>query len=149
MDCYIFGLSGLALLGGSIATLTVSKEQHNILRNVFSDKLDKKYENISNERRNHYIIGLVMGIIISLIVVKNVSIVNYFKRVMLFLTITFATAIIFYSIMPKSDYMLNYLKTPEEISKWLDVYKTMKTRYFMGFILGLLAAIPISHISCN
>lgn len=148
MNCYIFGLSGLALLGGSMATLTVSKEQHNVLRNVFSNELDKKYENISNERRNHYIIGLVMGIILSLIIVKNVSIVNYFKRVMLFLTITFATAIIFYSIMPKSDYMLNYLKTPEEISKWLDVYKTMKTRYFTGFILGLLAAIPISYISC-
>jgi hypothetical protein len=148
MNCYIFGLSGLALLGGSIATLTVSKEQHNLLKNVFSDELDKKYENISNERRNHYIIGLVMGIIISIIVVKNVVIENYFKRVMLFLTITFATAILFYSIMPKSDYMLNYLKTPEEINKWLEVYKTMKTRYFSGFILGLLAAIPISYISC-
>ena len=148
MNCYIFGLSGLALLGGSIATLTVSKEQHNVLRNVFSNELDKKYENISNERRNHYIIGLVMGIILSLIIVKNVSIENYFKRVMLFLTITFVTAIIFYTVMPKSDYMLNYLKTPEEINKWLEVYKTMKTRYYTGFILGLLAAIPISYISC-
>lgn len=38
--------------------------------------------------------------------------------------------------MPKSDYMLNYLKTPEENKKWLDVYKTMKFRYFYGFIIG-------------
>lgn len=148
MDCYISTFAGLALLGGSISTLSVNKEQHKILRDVFSDELDKRYENIAIERRNHYIIGIVLGILISYFVSKNINILNNFTRIMLFITITLTTAIVFYMVMPKSDYMLNYLKTSEENKKWLEVYTTMKSRYFIGFILGILASVPFSRILC-
>lgn len=148
MNCYLSGILGLALLSGSIATLTVSEEQHNILRKVFSNELDKKYENIINERRNHYIIGLLIGFVLSYIVLKTFQLSNYFTRMTLFLSITLGSAVIFYTVMPKSDYMLNYLKTPEENKKWLDVYKTMKTRYIVGLILGFLAAIPLAKLFC-
>jgi hypothetical protein len=50
--------------------------------------------------------------------------------------------------MPKSDYMLNHLKTPEENRKWLQVYNTMKNRYYLGFLLGILAAIPLANVLC-
>jgi uncharacterized protein YacL len=140
---------GLALLGGSIATLTVSKEQHNLLRNTLSEELDKKYEKIAKQRRNHYILGLLIGLFISYIVIKNTNIKNYFTRITLFFTITLGTAIIFYMIMPKSDYMLNHLKTPEQNKRWLDIYKTMKNRYLLGFILGILAAIPLGNTFCK
>jgi len=149
MNCYVSGMIGLALLGGSIATLTVSKEQHNLLRNTLSEELDKKYEKISTQRRNHYIIGLLIGLFISYIIIKNTNIKNYYTKITLFFTITLATAIIFYMIMPKSDFMLNHLKTPEQNKRWLDIYKTMKNRYLLGFILGILAAIPLGNTFCK
>lgn len=148
MDCYFYGIIGLGLLSASIATLTVTKEQHDVLRNVFSKELDKKYENIIIERRNHYIMGLILGIFISFVISKNVIILNNFARLMLFLTITLGTAVMFYMIIPKSDYMLNHLKTPEENKKWLEIYKTMKSRYFIGFVLGMLATIPLARTFC-
>jgi hypothetical protein len=32
--------------------------------------------------------------------------------------------------------------------QWLQVYKTMQSRYFIGLVLGALAAIPIANIMC-
>jgi len=44
--------------------------------------------------------------------------------------------------------MLKHLKTPEENKKWLEVYTTMKSRYFLGLVMGALAAIPIAGVFC-
>jgi len=148
MNCYLSALAGLGLLGGSFATLSSSEEQNNILRNVLSDDLAARYELIIKERRNHYIIGVVLGIVLSLLFVPPFRSIKTFTRITLFLVITLATACIFYRVMPKSDYMLNHLKTPEQTKKWLQVYNTMKTKYQTGFALGLLAAVPISRIVC-
>lgn len=146
--CYIFGLIGLSLLGGSISTISINEKQHDYLRHAFSDKLDKIYENIIIERRNQYIIGLIIGIIISFIILRNVKLFNYYTRITLFFAITIGTAILYYTIMPKSDYMLNHLKTPEENKKWLEVYKYMRKRYFIGALLGALSSIAFGSILC-
>jgi hypothetical protein len=148
MNCYLSSILGLGLLGGSIATMTVTKEQHNNLKDVFSDDLDKKYDEIITERRNHYLIGLIVGAIISIIVIKNIININYYTRITLFLAITLGTAVLLYMVLPKSDYMLNHLKTAEENKKWLDVYKTMKSRYYIGFVLGIIGALLLGSVFC-
>ena len=51
--------------------------------------------------------------------------------------------------MPKSDYMLKHLKTPEQNKAWLDVYLLFKQRHIAGFLLGALAAIPVSLALCD
>ncbi len=66
----------------------------------------------------------------------------------LFLAVTLLTTVMFYSLMPKSDYMLNHLKTEEENKAWLEVYKTMKQRYFVGLVVGALAAVPLANALC-
>jgi hypothetical protein len=71
-----------------------------------------------------------------------------FHRISLFLAITIPISVIYYLLMPKSDWMLNHLKTPEQNKAWLEVYKTMKYRYLIGFILGSLSAIPIAYSLC-
>lgn len=148
MNCYLSSILGLGLLGGSISTMTVTKEEHNTLKNVFSDDLDKKYHQIVTERRNHYLIGLIVGAIISIIVIKNIININYYTRITLFLAITLGTAVLLYMVLPKSDYMLNHLKTAEENKKWLDVYKTMKSRYYIGFVLGIIGALLLGSVFC-
>jgi hypothetical protein len=148
MNCYVSGILGTAMLAASISTMTVTKEQHDVLRKVLSDDLDKVYENIIAERRNHYIIGLVLGLALSYTVLKFLKISNRFHRMSLFVLITLVTGGLFYSLMPKSDYMLNHLKTEEENKRWLEVYKTMKQRYLIGFIFGALAAVPLANALC-
>ncbi len=148
MNCYLSSILGLGLLGGSIATMTVTKEQHKTLKDVFSDDLDKKYDEIITERRNHYLIGLILGAIISIIVIKNIININKYTRITLFLAITLGTAVLLYMVLPKSDYMLNHLKTPEENKKWLEVYKTMKSRYYIGFVLGIIGALLLGSVFC-
>jgi uncharacterized protein YacL len=142
------GILGLGLLGGSLSTLTVCKTQKDILKRTFSNDLDKKYEKIIVERRNHYIMGLVIGMCLSYLVANSMVVANKFTRITLFIAITLGTAFIFYMVMPKSDYMLNHLRTPEENKKWLEVHKMMKSRYYMGFILGIVATIPLARALC-
>jgi uncharacterized protein YacL len=148
MNCYLSGMAGLGLLAASAFTLSVSDEQHEKLKTVLSPKLDEIYDKISNERRNQYIQGLILGLIVAFFVLYSGKISNRFYRTSLFFTITLTIAVLYYFLMPKSDYMLNHLKTPEENKAWLEVYKTMKFRYFLGFLLGALAAIPLANIMC-
>lgn len=148
MNCYLSGILGIAMLGASVSTMSVSEEQHNLLRQTFSEELDTIYGNIVIERRNHYVMGIILGLALAYVVLLNVKITNRFHRMSLFVLITLMTAVVFYFLMPKSDYMLNHLKTEEQNKAWLEVYKTMKQRYFLGFLLGALAAIPISNAFC-
>lgn len=68
---------------------------------------------------------------------------------MVFLSVTLIVAIVYYQAMPKSTYMLKHLTTPEQNKAWLDVYLTMKSRHISGFLLGALAAVPISFALCS
>jgi hypothetical protein len=148
MNCFYSALIGFALLGAAISTMTITEKQHNVLRDVLSDNLDKIYEQIIIERRNHYIFGLILGGILAYILLNIVKIGNRFHKVSLFIAITLMTSVVFYLLMPKSDYMLKHLKTQEENEAWLSIYKTMKQRYLIGIILGALASIPLSNALC-
>ena len=146
--CYLAGILGISLLGGSMGTLTVSKVQHNALVESLPADLVIKYEAIVKERRSHYIIGLVLGLILSFIVSKYIRITNYFYRLSLFLFITLGFSAVFYLLMPKSDYMKNHLKTDEERQKFNEVGSLMQNRYLMGMGLGVLAAVPLASVLC-
>ena len=146
--CYLAGILGISLLGGSMGTLTVSKDKHVALVESLPAELVIRYEAIVKERRNHYIIGLILGLILSFIVSKYVRITNYFYRLSLFLFITLGFSAVFYLIMPKSDYMKNHLKTDEEKQKFNEVGALMKNRYLMGMGLGVLAAVPLASVLC-
>ncbi len=61
---------------------------------------------------------------------------------------TLLVAITYYSMMPKSDYMVRHLKTEEQNNAWMDVYLTMKQRYMFGFALGAVASIPFAMSLC-
>ena len=148
MNCVTAGIFGLAMLGASASTMMVTEEQHNMLRKTFSDDLDEIYGNIVIERRNHYIQGILLGCLISFFVLQLTRISNRFHKISFFFALTLTVTVVYYFLMPKSDYMLNHLKTEEQNKAWLEVYKTMKQRYFLGFVLGALAAVPIAYAMC-
>jgi len=148
MNCTSAAILGLSMLGATFATMTVSEEQHAKLRRIFPEDVDAIYDNIIIERRNHYVMGLILGLALAYILVRMIRTTNMFHKISFVVGITSLVAVVFYFLMPKSAYILNYLKTPEQSIAWLDVYKTMKQRYFLGFVIGGLAAIPLAYAMC-
>ncbi len=148
MNCYVSGIIGIGLLGATFATMSISKEQTDYLRSIFSKDIVDTYENIVQERRNIYFQGLFIGLIFAFVSLRLIKTSNTFHRITLSLAIVIFTSVMYYHLMPKSNYMLNHLKTQEENIAWLNVYKNMKYSYIFGFILGSLAAIPISYVFC-
>ncbi len=148
MNCIISAVLGFALLGGSIMTLSVDEGQHEYLRSKFSGELAQVHENIVKERRNHYIQGLILGLLIAVVISFKFTTVNRFYIIMMFTAVTMGFGALYYLSMPKSDYMLNHLKTADENKAWLKVYKTMKHRYLIGMILGAAAAVPFANALC-
>jgi hypothetical protein len=148
MNCHSSGLLGMAMLGATFFTMTACKEQHNELTKILSPEVNDIFINIVNERRDLYIQGIIIGIIVSYFLLQQFPIIKQFHKIAFAVAITGVVAALYYSLMPKTDYMLNHLKTPEEIKAWLEVYKTMKYKYFIGGVFGLLAAIPITNSLC-
>jgi hypothetical protein len=149
MNCYTSAVLGLAMLGASFLTLTSNEEQHYKLKLAFpSSNLDKIYTGIVIERRNIFIQGLILGLVISYFTSNLFEQKNNFHKITFFLAVTLMVSVVYYFLIPKSDYMLNYLKTEEEIKAWLEIYKYMKLKYFLGFLFGFLSAIPIAYSMC-
>jgi hypothetical protein len=148
LTCFLSAAIGFALLGGSFATASVSEKQHDVLRRVLSPELDLIYNKIANERRNLYIQGILIGVVLSAILLYHANIKNKYFKVSAFFAITLTVTVFYYLLMPKSDYMLNHLKTSTENKAWLYVYNTMKTRYLIGMLLGAVASLAFSFTLC-
>ncbi len=131
-------------------TMTVSAAEHANLRSTFSDELDTIYTRIVIERRNIYMQGLFLGLLLSAAILwTNDSKMRYGHRIFLFFAVTLFTAMMYYMLTPKSDYMLNHLTTLEENRAWLRMYRRMQNRYLFGIVLGAFASIPIAHSICG
>lgn len=148
MNCILSSVAGLGLLGGSISTMLVSETELDKISGSFSPDVAEAYHSIVKERTMHYIQGILLGLVVSFFIVYSMKIAKRFHRIMLFFGVTLFTGLTYYTVMPKSDYMLNHLEKPEDIQAWLETYKTMKWRYIVGIVLGALAAIPIGNAFC-
>ena len=67
---------------------------------------------------------------------------------MTFIAVTLVVAIMYYSIMPKSDYMIRHLKNEEQVNAWMDVYLNMKHRHLAGLVIGALSSLPVAFALC-
>jgi hypothetical protein len=148
MNCYISAIVGIALLGATFSTMTVSPSQHEQLRARFSADVAARYDRIVRERRNLYLQGLILGLVVSLGASRWMLFVTPFHRVTFALAVTLFVTVAYYTLMPKSDFMLLHLQNASENAAWLDMYKTMKRRYVLGIVLGALAAIPLAYAWC-
>jgi branched-subunit amino acid transport protein AzlD len=111
--------------------------------------LQKIYENITKERQQINLYGYGLGVIISLVVI----LFNYrlkqnklttFNTICLVVVISFTTHYFYYMLTPKTTYMLEHIKSPEQTKAWLSMYKTMQYYYHGGLLLGLIAVILLA-----
>ena len=114
------------------------------------ENLQKIYEQITNERATIYYQGYILGFIISLLIIignvySNHKFLTSTSMVCLVLATSFITNYFYYILSPKKNWMLNYIKTPEQTKAWLQMYRGMQVYYHSGLVLGMIAVGIFAH----
>jgi len=108
-----------------------------------SSHLQNRYEKISKERMYIGYQGYAIGVILSLFIIfYNLKIkqqkMGNISLVCTVIATSFITNYFYYTLSPKSDWMLNYLNNREEIKAWLSMYREMQYNYHMGLVFGII-----------
>lgn len=125
-------------------TATYTGDVANKYMNSLPDDLRGKYKQIVQERSRLSYQGYGLGLILSSIFLwfnyNNKVKLSNVSKVCIVMSTCFFTNYFYYMLSPKSQYMLNYLKTKEEISNWLNMYRTMQFNYHLGLVFGIIGA---------
>jgi hypothetical protein len=108
------------------------------------DELQRIYENITRERTEIYYQGYVLGFALSLLIIlanfwSNHKMLSTTSMVCVVLATSFITNYFYYILSPKKNWMLDYIKTPEQTKAWLQMYRGMQVYYHSGLVLGIIA----------
>lgn len=101
------------------------------------------YREIMRERMRIYIQGLLFGLLCGFIYLQYTTKSIYTACV--FTVIVLGINNLYYILIPKTKYMLQYLNNQEQTNAWLDVYKSMKHRCYMGMVLGAVSYLLIGY----
>lgn len=149
-QCISFCLIGAVLIGMKIMTMITCKTSKNFKN--FLMKLDDNqkqvYKSVINERTNIYIQGLVLGIVLALLITFNTNLAKG-NNVCLFIVIAIVVNVLYYSLYPKSTYMLEHLKSQDQVKAWLNIYKEMKIRCKVGMIIGFVGYVFLGSGWCS
>jgi len=146
MACTISCMISAVFIIGMIYFYNIT-DKSEIVRQ-YKDKLpndlQKRYENISKERMKISLYGYGIGLLISLFVIfYNIKIkhikLNNISLVCTVMAICFLTNYFYYILSPKTDWMLNHIKDPEQVKAWLQMYREMSFNYHSGLVLGIIA----------
>ena len=142
VTCFIAFVIVVAMI---IMTVMVSNDS--FIKN-YRDKLpidiQNEYDRIVSERQQIYFTGYLIGFVIAIFSI--IFSINVLKRkiqvsMMVCLTVVISTVInyFYYILSPKSNYMIELLKTDQQRQEWLQVYKSMQYYYHFSFVLGAVA----------
>lgn len=103
-----------------------------------------KYEEIKTERMNHFIIGLIVAIVVSLIYYLNLSSeIQPFEKINVVILFILLLPVVVYTLLPKSDYMLKHSQSTQDFKDWFNIYLCMKNRCFQGFLSGFAISMMV------
>lgn len=111
---------------------------------TLSKELVPIYKKITHERTSIYYYGFLLGFILAILfIVYNSKIkkvpFSAMPLVCIVVSISFFTNYFYYILSPKTTYMTDHLKTPQEIQAWGTMYRGMQKYYHTGLVLGLIA----------
>jgi len=102
------------------------------------------YNEIVSERVTLFLQGQILGILV------GAFYLYFFKKnsynYCIFSLTTYIIATLYYMIMPKQKYILDYLTTNEQIILWRRNSNAITNSYITGFILGMIGYILLARI---
>ena len=142
ITCFIAAVFLIAMIYFNISTL--NSDVVNKYKNSLSPDLQVVYDKIAKERLSISMCGYSLGLVLSIIIIfYNTRIkrnrLGSTSLVCIVIATSFLTNYFYYTLYPKSDWMLNHLKTPEDNKAWMEMYREMKYNYHLGFVLGIIA----------
>ena len=109
--------------------------------NQLTQTQQQAYDRIVKERLGISIKGYMLGFVLSLFII----LINYRNKglkpasaVCLVLATSFLTNYFYYTLSPKSDWMLNHVESKEQTQAWLKMYRSCSYNYHMGLVLGIV-----------
>ena len=105
-----------------------------------SSDQQKRYEKIVEERTKISYTGYILGLVLSLFIIfynmnlKGAKLSNT-SVVCVVIATSFLTNYFYYTLSPKTDWMLNHMNSQEEVRSWLQMYREMQYNYHMGIVL--------------
>ena len=143
-DCSLKCLLAAGLFSSMLySTLNQTK---NVLVTKFQETLTEEqnavYKQVVKERMTIYVNGLLLGLLLGFIYLNFVN-KSSVKSACMFTVVVLGTNYLYYMLYPKTQYMLPLLETEEQRVAWVVVYKEMRHRCFIGFILGMVAYLLI------
>jgi hypothetical protein len=146
MICKLSCFISLIFIIAMIYMTSATSNNHVITnyKNQLPRELQEKYEKITNERKKIYYEGYILGFVLAILLLFiNIYMLNKkistLTMICIIVSISFVTNYFYYMLHPKSDWMLNHIKSPEQTKAWLKMYKNMQYYYHMGFVLGIVA----------
>jgi hypothetical protein len=118
-------------------------------RNQLPSNLKNVYDRIVKERLKIYYQGYALGLIISLfIIIYNYQVkkdkLSLLSIICIVLSTSFITNYFYYTLYPKTEWMLDNITDPSQVKIWLNMYKNMQAYYHTGLLLGLIAIIVLA-----
>lgn len=151
MVCYISFFISIMFIVGMIYFNTQSYNNKTIqnYKNQLPLELKDIYEKITQERTKIYYQGYVLGLILSLIIIiYNYKVkkekLSLFSMIFIVLATSFITNYFYYTLYPKTDWMLNHITDPNQIKAWLIMYNNMQKYYHTGLLLGLISVVILA-----
>jgi len=134
-------LLGFGFLGASFWASLAYEDKTKF--KAFEDTLDNDqkevYYRIKKERMTLYLTGLAIGTALAIAFLFLNPVKSLLATICLFMLIAWSFTYFYYTLMPKTEFMLEYLTSSDQIEKWVDVYRDMQVRYVGGFAFGALA----------
>jgi hypothetical protein len=114
---------------------------HEYQKDLTGDLL-ARYEKIRTERFQHFVIGAIIAVVVSLIYYNTAPtpILEKLNVVLLFLLLL---PVIVYTVLPKSDYMLKHSQTEQDFKDWFNIYLCMRSTSVQGFLTGFALSMII------
>lgn len=151
MVCYISFFISIMFIVGMVYFNTESYNNNTIqnYKNQLPPELKNIYEKITQERIKIYYQGYALGLFLSLgIIMYNYKIkqekLSLFSMICIVLATSFVVNYFYYTLYPKTDWMLNHITDPYQVKVWLIMYNNMKKYYHTGLLLGLISVVILA-----
>lgn len=111
-------------------------------------ELGKKYMKRIRQRRNLYIQGFSLGIVLSFVYLLTVKRRSAVLSACVVAGVSMLTAYFYYMLSPKKPLMVLELNTDEQRKKWSSIYKTMQWNYHLGLLIGVVGVAVGGYAYC-